>query len=67
MAPKPKYVSVVLSGDLPIAVFRDAPAALEYAQGLRDEGGSFVYSVMSVRLYEYKVGPMRESGTEAGA
>lgn len=61
MPPKPKQVYVIMTGDQPVAVFRDEPAAQEFAQGLRDEGGSFEHTVMPVRLYEYKVGPMRDS------
>lgn len=60
MAPKPKFVSVVMEGDDPIAVFRDEPAAQEFAQGKREERTSFSYSVKPVRLYEYSVGPMKE-------
>lgn len=60
---KPKCAFVVMAGDLPIGVFKDEPAAREFAHGLNDPPSSIEHTVTSVRLYEYKVGAAKESTT----
>lgn len=55
MAPKPKEVYVIQAGDLPVAVFRDYPAAIEHMNGLCAEAPATVHGVFKVRLYEYSV------------
>lgn len=59
MTPKPKNMYVIQAGELPVAVFRDHPAAQEFMAGLCEESPEVVHALFTVRLYEYSVGPAK--------